>query len=380
METPNMTAYSEERERFLSWVRDDALTLWSSAALDPRGGYHESLTHDGEPVVDAPKRWRVQARQAFSFARAERLGLMTDGRAASDHGWRFMIDRGLLPKEGFVRSFVHVLSPEGEVVNDTRDSYDHAFALLASAERRITYGDPEADEVDSVVEAFFSALAHEQGGYREAFPPSLPRRQNPHMHLFEAATLRLEAGPSDFASAAQHQVLGLYQQHFWDQDARVLREFFGENWQLDGAKGEIIEPGHMTEWLWLLQNAGHGSLAHLQDLYENARKLGTIGAHGMLSDEVDLASGEAEATGRLWCQTEHIRAAATLGRLTGEPSYYEEAGRLLRAFSDLYLEPVVSGGWIDRLAADGRAASDLMPTSLLYHIVTLADELIGGQD
>ncbi|MCQ8184174.1 AGE family epimerase/isomerase [Parvularcula maris] len=371
-----MTTYHEQREWFLAWVRDDALPLWSSAALDPRGGYHESLTHNGEPVVDAPKRWRVQARQAFSFARAELLGLMADGRAASDHGWRFMIDRGLLPKEGFVPSFVHVFSPEGEVLNDTRDGYDHTFALLASAERRAVYDDPEAEEVDSVVEGYFSALRHEHGGYAEAFPPSLPRRQNPHMHLFEASTLRLEAGASAFAEEAQREVLSLYHEHFWDPDRGVLLEFFTEDWIPDPRKGALIEPGHMTEWLWLLQRAGETDLPHLVTLYENARRLGRIGRYGILSDEVDLAADEALQTGRLWCQTEHIRAAATLGRLTGEAAYHEEAGRLLETFVELYLAPVAKGGWVDRLNADGSAASELMPTSLLYHIITLADELL----
>jgi mannose-6-phosphate isomerase len=371
-----LTTYGEERERFLAWVRDEALPFWADRSRDDEnGGYYEALTHTGEPVTDAPKRWRVQARQAFSFARAERLGLMKDARAASDHAWRFMIDAGLKPEQDFVRSFVHLLGPQGQILGNKRDSYDHAFALLASAERHIAYGDKETDGIDHVVQGFFGALEHSAGGYAEGFPSSLPRRQNPHMHLFEAALLRLEAGPSGFAEHAKNEVRKLYDAHFWDRDIGVLREFFEDEWALPSDKGSIIEPGHMVEWLWLLDRAESAAPDHLTLLYDRALEIGPLGGTGLLADQVDLRSGEVARTGRLWCQTELIRAAATLGRITGQEHYYEQAARYLATFTSFYLAPVAKGGWVDRIDQNGAPVSDLMPTSLLYHIITLADEL-----
>jgi mannose-6-phosphate isomerase len=370
-------AFLNESARLLEWFRGDALQLWSTGALDTdHGGYHEALHHDGRPRTDEPKRLRVQARQAFSFARAARLGLMEDGAAktASDAGWRFMIDHGLKPHTSGAPSFVHVLHSDGAVKDDLRDLYDHAFVLLAAAERSQVFSDPEAGEIAGTAEAFLGKLAKDRGGFDENAEATLPRRQNPHMHLLEAGLAWRGAEERPFMEGALGAVLNLFDRCFFDPAEGVLLEFFTEDWGIDADKGAIIEPGHMAEWVWLLDEADHGPAELLVQLMRRARATGLYERTGLLADSVDMATGEKSRDCRLWPQTEQIRAAMVLFRRTGEEAWLDLAADLIARFFELYLSTPARGGWYDRLDADGKVLSDRMPTSLLYHLITVVDE------
>jgi len=67
-------------DRLASWLCDAAYPLWSTRGVDPRGGFHERLTQDGQPLVE-PRRSRVNPRQAWCFAVAPSLGWRGDSPA-----------------------------------------------------------------------------------------------------------------------------------------------------------------------------------------------------------------------------------------------------------------------------------------------------------
>lgn len=370
-------AFPRERETFIDWLRDEAIPLFAGSGRAERG-YHEALTTDGAPIEGAPTRLRVQARQAWSFARAGALGLMKGHREASDHAWRFMVDHGLDDRRGDLpRGFIHVFDAQGGVADPRRDAYDHGFVLLAAAERKRVYGDPEADEVATIAEALLEHLRHREGGFAEALPSALPRRQNPHMHLLEACLLWRRAGPRPFTEAAIGEVMALWKRHFFDSRAGVLREFFAEDWASDPERGATVEPGHMAEWVWLLDEEGSSATSDLVALLDGARRTGLFPGTPLLANSFDLASGERSGDGRLWAQTEHIRACLVLARRAdAADAWRDEATRLLAGFRRIYRSGVCPGGWQDNVAADGTPLSDRMPASLLYHVMTLADELL----
>lgn len=57
------------KARLQNWLQDQALPLWTGAGVDPATGtVWEALDHNGLPCVEMPRRLRVQARQAYSFA------------------------------------------------------------------------------------------------------------------------------------------------------------------------------------------------------------------------------------------------------------------------------------------------------------------------
>ncbi|MEM1409269.1 MAG: AGE family epimerase/isomerase [Pseudomonadota bacterium] len=367
-------------QRYLTWLADQALPLFAGPGLDPLGGVFEALSAEGQPVPGAPKRLRVQARQAFAFARAEALGLLNEGKGASDHAWAFLLDHGLQPEEqGGQRSFVHVLHADGSVMDPARDFYDHAFVLLAAAERGLRYGDPAADETAAHVWKFLDRLSHPAGGYRETLEGAGPRRQNPHMHLLEASLLCQTWQPTARSVADIKAMSALFDEHFWDAERGVLHEFFSDDWQVDAAAGHIIEPGHMTEWVWLLHQAQAASAGKLQTLLLSAQRYGLHRDAFILANQHDLSTGETGTRCRLWPQTEHIRALVTLAEVTGDEQWLAQAAQGLEALHRLFIEPAAPGCFHDEVDRTGAPLSIHVPASIIYHHITLADALLRFQ-
>lgn len=111
---------------------DHALPLWSGEGWDrTTGGFIDRLTPDGRADRQAPRRIMVQARQIYCFAKAAQMGWYPEGREIALKGLDYLLTKAKSPdgKPGFV----HVLTPDGAVLKPLRDTYDHAFVLLALA-------------------------------------------------------------------------------------------------------------------------------------------------------------------------------------------------------------------------------------------------------
>ncbi|WP_031549392.1 AGE family epimerase/isomerase [Parvularcula oceani] len=372
-----MTALEEANARLKAWLTEHALPVWGRRGRDHRGGFYEALAPDGAPLMDRTKRFRVHPRMAYAFAHAEALGWTDLGRSASDHAWSFTLeagtDDGSLSGDGPFTGFVHCLTPEGGVEDGRRDTYDHAFVLLAAAWRLRVFGDEQAGEVAKRTLSFLDRLRQDDGSYLEGVPAALPRRQNPHMHLFEAF-LALHAAGVESALERARAIHALFTERFWD--GAVLREFFTQDWALDPQRGDLVEPGHMAEWCWLLDGyeeaTGEDQSALIMSLYEAAERTG-LGASGLLIDEAHTDGAPSRATRRLWVQGEYAKGTLVLAR-RGKDGMADKAARLIGRFMDDYLGTPMPGGWYDQYDENGDIVSEDMPASSFYHIVSLAAE------
>ena len=168
----------------------------------------------------------------------------------------------------------------------------------------------------------------------------------------------------------------LFTEHFWD--GRVLREFFQDDWSLDEAKGDLIEPGHMAEWVWLLDGyealTGTDQSGVMDDLYEAAEAAGRDpGGSPFLIDEADASGAPVRTTRRTWVQTEYAKATLVRAR-RGHPGAGEKAARLIEAMLATYLDAPFPGGWNDAYDEGGAVVAPHMPTSTFYHVLSLAAE------
>jgi hypothetical protein len=80
--------------RLKRWVIGDALPLWGETGFDStRGSFVERLTFEGAPLVNAPRRAMVQARQIYVFSHAALLGWRPEGKAIALEAVHGLIDR-----------------------------------------------------------------------------------------------------------------------------------------------------------------------------------------------------------------------------------------------------------------------------------------------
>ncbi|SDN35933.1 AGE family epimerase/isomerase [Afipia sp. GAS231] len=359
---------------------DHALPLWSGEGWDPKtGGFIDRLTPDGRADVAAPRRILVQARQIYCFAKAAQMGWYSQGREVALKGLDYLLTKAKSPdgKPGFV----HVLTPEGAVLKPLRDTYDHAFVLLALATVYALDRDAQVRaEIDALCYFLDTQLRSPNGGFHEGLPASMPRRQNPQMHLFEAMIAVFDATHEPVFQNRAGDFFALFLANLYDKQKQLLGEYFEEDWSR--IEPVSIEPGHQAEWAWLLKGferiTGCPTARFRGELLASALRYRDE-ATGCLVDEGDTAGNVKRHTRRLWPQTEIAKAWIAQAE-AGEAGAADEALMALVRLERHYLCHPVAGGWYDQFDRDGNSLVATIPASSFYHVlcaVTEAEQVLG---
>ena len=361
-------------------IVDHCLPLWSSEGWDrSTGGFVERLNWDGSADRDAPRRTLVQARQIYCFAKAAEMGWYPDGREIALKGLDYLLTKARSPDGR--PGFVYALAPDGTVHDALRDTYSHAFVLLALASVYALDRDAQIRaEIDSFCHFLDSQLRSPHGGFVEGLPASLPRRQNPQMHLFEAMIAAFDATHDLVFQQRAGDFFGLFMANLYDKQKQALGEYFEEDWSR--IEPVVVEPGHQAEWCWLLKGferitgcptaRPRGELLATALRYQDA-------ATGCLIDVGDTAGNITRHTRRLWPQTEIAKAWIAQAE-SGEEGAADKARAALVRLERHYLSHPVAGGWYDQFDRDGNSLVATIPASSFYHVlcaVAEAEQVIG---
>jgi mannose/cellobiose epimerase-like protein (N-acyl-D-glucosamine 2-epimerase family) len=359
---------------------DHALPLWSGEGWDrTTGGFIDRLGPDGHADRQAPRRILVQARQIYCFAKAAQMGWYPEGREVALKGLDYLLTKAKSPdgKPGFV----HVLTPEGAVLKPLRDTYDHAFVLLALASVYALDRDAQIRaEIDALCHFLDTELRSSHGGFFEGLPASMPRRQNPQMHLFEAMIAAFDATHDNVFQNRAGDFFALFLANLYDKQKQLLGEYFEEDWSR--IEPVSVEPGHQAEWAWLLKGferiTGCPTGRFRGELLASALRYRDE-ATGCLVDEGDTAGNIKRDTRRLWPQTEIAKAWIAQAE-SGEAGAADEALMALVRLERHYLCHPVAGGWHDQFDRNGNSLVATIPASSFYHVlcaVTEAEQVLG---
>ncbi len=301
----------EQGRRLVDWLAGDVLAAWARIGFDANAGHgFERLLSFDAADTEADVRTRTQARQIYAFCAAHVLGWPTDARARVDALSAFVEthcrqDDG----DGYIRS----LSADLSARDAGHDLYDHGCFLLADAWRFRAFGDQSAvDDAERIIRLLDDRFAHPAGGWAEGDYVCDYRRQNPHMHMFEALLALHESTDDDYWLARADEVYELFVDHFFQPGAGVLLEFFDDEWRpAPGEAGATAEPGHMMEWVWLLRcyerQSGTSTAKHADALFKSVRALGQSDS-GLLYDAIGVDGSLKAPTKRLWPMPELIKA------------------------------------------------------------------------
>jgi mannose/cellobiose epimerase-like protein (N-acyl-D-glucosamine 2-epimerase family) len=377
---PSATNGAEVVQTLKRLMIDHALPLWWREGWDAsRGGFVERLDHQGTADYIAPRRVRVQARQIYCFAKAAQLGWYSEGQEVAMKGLDYLLTKTKSPDGR--PGFVHLIDQNGSTVDPLRDAYDHAFVLLALATvYQLTRDAAVRDEIVSLLGFLDTHLRSPHGGFIEGIPSTLPRRQNPQMHLFEALIATFDATGDPVYQNRAGDLFGLFIANLYDSQRQVLGEYFEEDWSK--IEPVIVEPGHQAEWVWLLKGferiTGCPTGRHRAQLLASALRYRDPRT-GCLLDEGDADGNIRKFTRRLWPQTEIAKAWIAQAEV-GEPGAADEALQALALLHRCYLQHPVPGGWYDQFDSDNHSLVDFIPASSFYHIICAiaeADRVLG---
>jgi len=346
-----------------------SLPLWSTVGWDQKaGGFIDRLHQDGHADHFAPRRVLVQARQIYCFAKAAEIGWYPEGREIAFKGIEYLLAKAKSPDGQ--PGFVHTMAQDGSILDPRRDTYDHAFVLLALASVYAIDSDAQIRaEIDELCAYLDSKLRSPHGGFLEGLPASMPRRQNPQMHLFEAMIAAFDATRDTAFQNRAGDFFALFLANLYDRQHKVIGEYFEDDWSK--IEPVSVEPGHQAEWVWLLKAferiTGCPTDRYRAELLASALRYREE-ATGCLVDEGDAYGNIKRHSRRLWPQTEIAKAWIAQAE-SGEANAAGEAREALSRLDRHYLKHPVAGAWYDQFDREGKSLIATIPASSFYHVL-----------
>lgn len=348
------------------WLFTKAIPLWIDKGIDrDQGGFFDAL----DPITLSNcaefKRLRVITRQLYVLSEGIRWGV-PGAQDTIQPALDYLFTRFAHPDGGFASC----CDLAGAIQDPTRDLYDLAFVLFALANAYGVTKEPILRDRALHLLAFIrSDLSHPAGGFHEATPSRMPRRQNPHMHLLEAALACAEQFSEPCFLVLADEIVQLFTSCLCDRSRGLVFEYFSDDWcapiRSDGMA--VVEPGHHFEWAWLLKQyrrLGGTREASDHGIAPFALARGVDATTGFLVGELFEDGSVAMSDVRLWPHAEWLRAATTIG---------EAAGSVTAAWSALrrFLDTPIQGIWNERWNARDRAfEAGPVPATSLYHLTS----------
>lgn len=359
--------------RCRNWMLESSFPFWAEHSVNPDGGFYERIDLNAIPIKGEDSRVRLQARMAYTFALAARLGWdRKQAQALAERGLAVLIndccrDDGLYGRR---------VQPGVGMTDDGAEAYDTAFALLAFATAYHVFKLPVALEAGNKLNAAIDDLLRRpenEGGYRERLPEPQQREQNPHMHLTESSLAWFEATGDKAALVRAEELAGFVEDKFFDAETGLLLEFAEGN-----SDENRIEAGHLFEWVWILGRirdlGGNYPEAFANALFDSATKLIEGQDFIPLSQHLDRTTRE--DIQRTWGPTEALK-----GQISIWPSRSNEqmARQILDTANGLWDDHVanaIPGAWIDKITSDRASAIEDITPATGYHIYLAFEELI----
>lgn len=356
-------------------------TIWLKQFTDnDAGGFFERLDSNYKPLDMGYRRLLTQCRQMYVFSHAYCLTNNKDFLVAAEKGYALINDSFHAKNcDGFYFS----IKGDASIYDNTYDLYGHAFVLFGLAQYYQASKDIAAIKLaKKTLEFINSNFKVSQGnGYYESLdehlnPINKVRRQNPHMHLFEACLAMYSATEDQDYLTTADNILELLQNHFFDERTSTLGEFFDDDLNSDPITGNIVEPGHHFEWVWLLHKRLSCSQSNkserikylMNKLFDWARNHGIDNNYGGVFNEVNRNGVILNSSKRIWAIMEAIKAYSVM--LYYNDDMHKTLNKELSSLFDIINSNYINqdGSWVEICNQDLSPQTNYLPGSTTYHI------------
>jgi len=359
---------------------------WYEAFLDTKnGGFHERLTYQFVPMNTGYKRLVTQCRQLAIYAHAQTI---SGGSAAIETGGEGLISHFHFLRDHYYRSdhggWIFSCTDSGEAKDSHYDLYAHGFVLFALSHYFRATQDEEGRSLAIKTADFIKGhfkMPDGLPGFAEALDVDLNiipriRRQNPHMHLFEGVLFAWKTYKEPVFKELSENIYQLFSDFFFDKRTGTLGEFYDDFLKPHATDGQICEPGHHYEWVWLLhlyaQLFGDTSNIYNQKrcLFEWAEGKGHDREYGGIYNSLNRQGYVIDDHKRIWPLTEALKAHLCM--LDDAPSaidrgnYKHVLTEVLSVLSGGYLQK--RGFWTEIMDRHLLPETDYMPGTTPYHL------------
>jgi mannose-6-phosphate isomerase len=362
-----------------AYLVDELLPLWWEHGLDrERGGFWNALTPRLEPTADEFKRLRVQTRQIYVFCEGLRLGAGSFAREAADAGFAYLCERYWDPAGGWHRTLTLDGQPLDRTLSSYECAF--VLLALAHYHRATgeTEALRAIDRTLDLIDA--RLLDPNGLGYLSSDRETAQRHQNPQMHLLEAFLALFELTGASSWRARAEGVVELFRWKLFEPEPGCIGELFGPDWSPAPEPIEPGHQFEWAWLLARYANAASDLTLRepAERLFAFGTRHGVDGKDGGVYDRVERDGRLASADRRLWPQLEQVQALAVRAETSAGAGAERALRRALAGLFERWRQPG-HAGWYERLSGDGRVLDANMPATSVYHVVAgLADALRAG--
>jgi len=362
------------QKRVRSILTGNILPFWSERVFNPATGkFHGRIDQNNTPENGAPLGVILYTRLLWAFSRAAGFSDGGESLRMAEIAYGNLIT---LFKDKQNGGLYWMVSPDGLVLKDHKQSYAQAFGIYALIEYARVSGSKEAEEEAMEIFGLLEKHARDRkfGGYTEALDrewkemedvrlsdvdQNEKKSNNTHLHIMEAYTSLYKSIREDTVREALIHSLRMMMDRIYDKEKASFTLFFTEDWQ---KRSQTMSFGHDIEASWLVQEALN-ALDSRELNREYGREVIRIADHA-LSGYLDGETGsmgmnnESAADGTVdrnkiwWVQNEAAIGFLNAYEQTGLSDYLTAADNIW-AFCEQFMIDHKGGEWLFYAAGDG---------------------------
>jgi len=366
----------------------ELLSIWADRAVCSNGFFdpffsrtwEQGSEHCGTPVS--------QSRLLYNFCCAFQLTNESRYHEAVVKGADFLISNFWDTEH---RGWFCTVSEDGTLLDSTKDSYFHAFALFGLSHAyglcgKIEYLDYALKTIDIMDEYF----KDRSGGYcrkmtRDFRTRDTQRSQNPVMHYFEALLALAGIHKDSPAPDKARETAEFIFSRCYDTEHGCIPEFHTEKWErIPSSEKGYADAGHQCEWAFLVSEAEHLGLTH--DYEEQGHALLDFSMRFAYDPECGGIGSACTPEGKLirsakgwWQQCEAVRAMHRYAAVLGRKDLNDRYEQSVSFIKDHYIDPEY-GGFYSSLTPDHTPKDTSKGTAwkVDYHVTGMCMEIIKG--
>ncbi|NLP17429.1 MAG: N-acylglucosamine 2-epimerase [Clostridiales bacterium] len=374
---------------------NNLLPFWMRLKDDRHGGFYGEMSYDLKQNHQAVKGGIYHSRILWFFSNA--CLTLNDKKYLdyADHAYEFIRNRFVDKEFGGIYWTVNY---DGKPHDDSKHTYNQAFAVYALASYFDASGNPEALALAYDIFNKIETLCKDEDGYLEALdrgynPVSneklsengvmASRTMNTLLHLIEAYTELYRVDGNETVAACIRKMLDMLVEKVYNPTLRRLDVFFDMEWK---SLIDLHSYGHDIEASWLIDRACEviGDTDCTKRISVITKDLANH-VHQVALDNGSSVYYECENgivdTKKVWW----VQAEAILGFVNGyqknplRTDYLDTAGRIWTYIKQNIIDKREGSEWFNELHKDGSPIKDMEIAGLWkcpYHNGRMCFELI----
>ncbi|MGN1191694.1 MAG: AGE family epimerase/isomerase [Dorea sp.] len=374
-------------------LEEGLIPFWKGLTDEKYGGFYGYMDYDLKVDMQYEKGCILNSRILWFFSNAYMLLKKEHLKETAEHAYRFM--RNYCVDQEYGGVFWSV-SYDGNVKDDTKHTYNQAFAIYALASYYDAFGDQDALDLAFELQRLIEEKCTDSVGYLEAFTRKFEPEENDKLsengvmaektmntllHVFEAYTELYRVSHDKKTGERLRFILDTVAEKVYNPVLGRQEVFFDKNWN---TLIDLYSYGHDIEAAWLLDRG-----LEVLDDPEYIRKISPITKkmtqniyerayvnHSLLNE---AENGVQDTTRVWWVQAETIVGFVNAWQKEPENTFWLEAAKDVWEYIKTYLIDKRNGSeWYWAVDQNGKPAEKpiVEPWKCPYHNGRMCIEVI----